>query len=122
MQHFSIRAGILILVLATSAFGCASGSGSDPTDSCHRSYGRGPCIGGKSGPAVTKESACHTLESSQRRCSLRSLAQFQFAEFRRFEISSPLRRASGKASPGFNSRIVVSSIGSPETDRGPPHS
>ena len=122
MHRSSIRAGILILVLATSAFSCATGSGSDPMGSCHRSHGCERCIGDKSGSAITQHSACYKLESSRRQCSLRSLAQFQFAEFRRFEISSPLRRPSGKASPGFNSRIVVSSIGLPETDRGPPHS
>ena len=122
MQHSSIKAGILILVLATSAFGCATGSGSDLLGSCHRSDDRRRCMGGKSGSAISKESACYKLESTRNQCSLRSLAQFQFAEFRRFEISSPLRGTSGKASPGFNSRIVGSSIGPPETDRGPPHS
>jgi hypothetical protein len=53
---------------------------------------------------------------------LRSLAQFQVAELRDFEISSPLQRPTGKAWRAPNSRIIVLSIGSPETDRGPPHS
>jgi hypothetical protein len=79
-------------------------------------------MGGRSGPAIANKNVCNEVKSSRGHCSLRSLAQFHFAEFRRFEISRPLQRVGGKPSPGSNSRIVLSSIGSPETDRGPPHS
>jgi hypothetical protein len=33
-----------------------------------------------------------------------------------------LRCAIGKVSPPFSSRLIVLTIGSPESDRGPPHS
>jgi hypothetical protein len=116
----SITSGLLILVLATSAFGCVTGSGSEPLGSCRRPHHQAPCISGKSGVAVAK--CNHILKSSGGQCTLRSLAQFQIAEFRNFDLASPLMRPSGKASSSVNSRIVVLSIGSPETDRGPPHS
>jgi hypothetical protein len=48
--------------------------------------------------------------------------QFQFVAFHGFEISTPLRRVTGNISAPFDSTIIISSIGSPETDRGPPRS
>jgi hypothetical protein len=63
----------------------------------------------------------HTLKSQRGGCSLRSFVQFQFAEFRRVEISSPPLHRDGEISPPFNPAIIVLSIGSPETDRGPPN-
>ena len=123
MCRSSIASGLLILVFATSAFGCATGSGSESLG--FRPGGRSQrlCGPSKSRAAEPKSSPCgHVLKSSRGQCSLRSLAQFQFAELGDFETSSPLQRASGKASPVINSRIIVLSIGSPETDRGPPYS
>ena len=116
-------AGLLILVFATSTFGCATGSGREPLGFCARGRSQRLCTPRKSRSAEPKSSRCgHVLKLSRGQCSLRSLAQFQFAELRDFEISSPLQRATGKASPALDSRIIVLSIGSPETDRGPPYS
>jgi hypothetical protein len=116
-----VTSGLLMLVLATSASGCAIGSSSKPEILCPRSSTRQVCVQKKPGTAAAKGSACgRTLKSLPGLCSLRSLAQFQFAELHRFENPSPLGHASGKVSPPFNSVIIVSSIGSPETDRGPP--
>lgn len=123
VRRSSITSGLLILVFATSAFGCVTGSGSEPLASCRRPQNQRPCIAHKSGVAVAKSASCsQILKSSRGQCSLRSLTRFQFAEFRNFDLSSPLMRPSGKASLSFNSGIIVLSIGSPETDRGPPHS
>jgi len=123
MCRSSIASGLLILVFATSALGCATGSGSEPLGFCPRGRSQRRCTTSNSRAAEPKSSRCgHLLKSSRGQCSLRSLAQFQFAELRACEICSPLQRATGKASPALNSRIIVLSIGSPETDRGPPHS
>jgi len=51
---------------------------------------------------------------------MRSFIQLQFVTLHTFEISAPLQPDAGSISAPFDSRIVVSSIGSPETDRGPP--
>ena len=48
-----------------------------------------------------------------------SFVQFQFLVFHASEISLPVRTASRISTP-FDSLIIVSSIGSPEADRGPP--
>ncbi len=99
---------LLILVLATSAFGCATGY--------TEGNARLSCIQAKSGkcPAQPK------VKSARAQCSLRSLAQFHYTKLPRFEVPSPLRSASGKTAAISDSTIHVSSIGSPETDRGPP--
>lgn len=121
MSRSPIALGLLILVFATSAFGCATGFGSEPLG-CPRGHSERLCTS-KSRAGGPKSSQCpHMLKSSRGLCSLRSLVQFQFAELRAVEISSPLQRATGKASPALKSGIIVLSIGSPETDRGPPHS
>ena len=123
MCRSSIVSGLLILVFATSTFGCATSFGSEPLGFCPRGHSQRFRVSRKSRVAELQSSRCgRVLKQSRGRCSLRSLAQFQFAELRHFEIFSPLQRATGKASPALNSRIIVSSIGSPETDRGPPHS
>ena len=122
MCRSSITAGLLILVFATSAFGCATGSGSEQSFCAHGRWQR-LYTASKHCAAEPKSCRCgDVLKSSRGQCSLRSLAQFQFAELSDFEISSPLQHATGKASPALNSRIIVLSIGSPETDRGPPSS
>jgi hypothetical protein len=53
---------------------------------------------------------------------VRSFAAFQFVTFRAFVISAALRQTAGNISAPPDSVIIVSSIGSPETDRGPPTS
>jgi hypothetical protein len=123
VRRMSITSGLLILVLGTSVFGCATGWSSKPGTLCPRLGTRQVCAGKKPGTTAARGSACgHTLKSLPGQCSLRSFAQVQFAELHRFEIPSPLRYADGKVPPPFNSVITVSSIGSPETDRGPPGS
>jgi hypothetical protein len=119
----SITSGLLILVFATSASGCATGWSSKPEALCPRPSTRHACVRKKPGTRAAREPGCGpTLKAPPGQCSLRSFAQFQFAELHRFEIPSPLRYVGGKVSAPFNSVIIVSSIGSPETDRGPPGS
>jgi hypothetical protein len=64
----------------------------------------------------------YVLKSQSGRCGIRGFAQFQFVTFHAFEISTPLQRAAGSIPAPFDFVIIVSSIGSPETDRGPPAS
>ena len=122
MRRTSITSGLLILVFATSASGCAIGWNSDPGTYCPRPSARQACVRKKPGTTAARRSACgHILKSLPGRCSSRSLAQFQFAELHRFEIPSPLRQAGSKISLPCNP-VIASSIGSPQTDRGPPRS
>jgi len=130
MRCDSVTSGLLILVLAASAFGCVTAGDNEPCGPevgahqagvilRHGHWSARPCVR----KAVAQRAGCRpVLRSPSPRCSLRSLAQFQFVELRRFEIPSPLRQGDGGVSLPFDSRIVVLSIGSPETDRGPPRS
>ena len=132
MRRYSVTSGLLILVLATSTFGCVTAEGSEPCTSRVDAHQAGvnlerphcstrSCIRRAAAKAVPRRGACRPgLKPPSSRCSLRSLAQFQFEELRRFEIPNPQRQGNGEVAMPFNSRIVVLSIGSPETDRGPP--
>jgi hypothetical protein len=62
------------------------------------------------------------VKSMPGHCSLRSLLRFQFPAFQRFEVSTPLRRTAEIISAPRGASIIATSIGSPETDRGPPRS
>jgi hypothetical protein len=53
---------------------------------------------------------------------MRSFVQLQFLTRPASEISVPLRREAGNIAAPDDGVIIVSSIGSPETDRGPPNS
>jgi hypothetical protein len=54
-------------------------------------------------------------------CRLRSFIQLHFANFQTAEVSVPLLAVT-RGAPPLRVIIVVSSVGPPETDRGPPRS
>lgn len=121
MRRNSIISVLLILVLAASASGCVGGWGSQSAISCHRPSPRPACARGRLGTSTVVGPACgHVLKALPGKCGLRGFVQFQFGAFQTFEISTPLPRVAGNISAPFDSAIIVSSIGSPETDRGPP--
>jgi hypothetical protein len=111
--------GFLILVLAASAFACSSGVCGGP-ESTRCSSTLAACARKKPQTTACLRAPCgYRLKSPSRRCSLRSFAQFQFAKLARFEIPIPLRREA-EVSRAPNLAPIVSSVGSPETDRSPP--
>ena len=59
------------------------------------------------------------LRARAGQCALRSFIQLHFASFAAAEISEPLLVATKVASPS-RVTIVVTSVGPPETNRGPP--
>lgn len=123
MRRTSITSVLLILVLATSASACVVGSGSQLATSCHRPRTGEVCAREKRGTTTAGGIACGgVLKSLPGRCGLRGFVQFQFVAFHTFEISTPLLRTTGNISAPLDSAIIVSSVGSPETDRGPPRS
>jgi hypothetical protein len=122
VRRTSITSVLLILVFATSASACVAEWGSQPATSCPHSSTRRVCVREKPGTAMAFGLCGHVLKSVPGKCGLRSFVQFQFVAFHKFEISAPLRRVAGNISAPFDSAIIVSSIGSPETDRGPPRS
>jgi hypothetical protein len=122
MRCASITCVLLIAVLATSASVCASGWDSQYARFCPRGHG---CAGKKlvyATAAVGPASCGHVLTSLPGKCTVRSFGQFQSAVPHIFESSIPLPLKGGNTAPPSEPRIIISSIGSPETDRGPPRS
>jgi hypothetical protein len=119
MRRTSIASVLLILVLATSASACVAGWGQQADSCAHTIRPVSPLAK----PGIATRTQCsHALESLPGRCGMRSFIQFQFVAFHAFQISAPLKRAAGNISRPPDAVIIASSIGSPETDRGPPRS
>lgn len=109
----SITSVLLIVAMATSASACVAGWCSQLETSCRPAGVRKAC--------AREKPACGPLiKSLPGKCGLRSFLQFHFAAFFTFEISTPFRCASSTISVPSDSVIIASSIGTPETDRGPP--
>jgi hypothetical protein len=53
---------------------------------------------------------------------MRSFVPFQFVSLNAGQTSVPFQYTAGHISLPLDSVIIISSIGSPETDRGPPRS
>lgn len=110
---------LLILALAASASGCVAGWGGQSTPSTSQQ----PCAGEKwvsTAPAV--DPCRHVLKSLPGRCGLRGFVLFQFVAIKPFQILAPLQLIASNVSTPLDSVIIVSSVGPPETDRGPPSS
>ena len=116
-----IFSALLVVVLSTSASGCVLGWASQPTY-CLSSANQS-CTSRSLRTTIRRSPGCGlALKARPAGCSLRSFLKFQFVAFDRFEISTPLRCIPGKVSALPDSAMIVSSIGSPQTDRGPPRS
>ena len=113
---------VLILVLVASSFGCVAGLDGPAASPCVDSVARRDRSQKMPGAALVHRQACqHVLKRGTSGCSLRSLMQFHFLAFHPRETSAPRDVADG-ISVRPESGIITSSIGPPETDRGPPHS
>jgi hypothetical protein len=123
MRRASITSVLLILALGTSASACVAGWGSQSAPSCVRPNARQARARTKPSISTAVGTTCgHSLKSLPGNCGLRNFVQFQFVTFHKFEVHTPLRPTCGNISAPLDSAIIVSSIGSPETDRGPPRS
>jgi len=119
----SILSCLLILVFSTSTLGCVTGRSSHSGIFCSSTGIRQTCKKAKSSRDVRPGSACReTLKRPLDRCNLRGFLQSQLAVLANFEISTPSLPAMGEVSLLSRSIFVASSVGSPQTDRGPPAS
>lgn len=123
MRRASFTSVLLIVVLATSMSYCVAGWGGQlPATRSHLS-GRQDCAPKKQAGTTAAERACgHVVKPPPGRCVMRSFFPFQSVALQTFGVSAPLRSAVARISPPSDPTIIVSSIGSPETDRGPPRS
>jgi len=123
VRRVSITSVLLILALVASSSSCVAGWGSQRAASCSHSIVRKSCVRKNHAVAKAMDPDCgRVLEQSPGTCGIRGFFQAKFAAFRGIEISIPLRRVAGRVSAPSDFPIMVSSVGSPETDRGPPRS
>jgi hypothetical protein len=127
MRRTSIISALLILILQASVSVCMAGWGIPATNSCPQRGSRQSCVRKKSGVETPRPACEHVpcgrvLRSLPDRCGIRSFVQFQAVAFRADQISTPHQFMFTNIAAPIDSRIIVSSIGSPETDRGPPAS
>lgn len=124
VRRTSITSALLVMALATSSSGCVDGWGRHVALSCPRPRVRQDCARKKPASAAAMGLQCgHLLRSLPGNCGVRGFVQAQVAALHAFEASTPLRRTASCISAPFGSGIIIiSAIGSPETDRGPPRS
>jgi hypothetical protein len=120
MRRASLIAALLIVSLANTASACVIGPSVSPAASCRRAKSGKPCA--QKIVQSTNSPCDHVVKSVPAQCSLRGLLQFQLLQFRAFDISVPLLKTAENLSLPPDSTFRFTSIGSPETDRGPPHS
>jgi len=121
MRGASITSVLLTAVLAASASACLAGFGSRHATVCDYPVSRDHCVRTKGNVAATLSASCgHTLTSVPAQCGLRSFLSLPFVVFRSIEIATPLQVGAGNISAPSDSKIIIFSIGSPQTDRGPP--
>ena len=117
MRLASATSVLLLVVLATLAPNCVAGWNGQTAADCSRAGVHRICVGQK---VDASRGSCHrALKSQPNSCGLRSFVQMQFASFRSTGLTRLLLRSVGSVFPG-RPAIFASSIGSPQTDRGPP--
>jgi hypothetical protein len=123
VRRVSITSVLLILALIASSSSCVVGWCSQRTASCSHSIALKSCARKNHDVAEAMGADCGSvLEPSPGTCRIRGFVQPKFAAFQGVEISIPLRCVAGRVSAPSDFPILVSSVGSPETDRGPPRS
>ncbi len=106
-------AALLILTVAISASACVEGAGSALAKPCK--FSRTHCS------RVARSSKCSTVsKASSSHCDVRGLLQFHFIAFHKSDTTASLRALPGRVAIPSRLALRLSSIGSPETDRGPP--
>jgi hypothetical protein len=113
-----LTSALLILAVLVSVSACVAGPLGD-TSGCYRQKGKTQPLVAVHGGSMAAAAACRALKSIPAKCGMRSFLQLNFVALRTFTMAAPLHCPAAIQSP-YDSRIVVSSIGSPETDRGPP--
>jgi len=123
MRRIRVMAALLVLLLTTSASACITGWTDEPAPACHRQTAHHNYASAKRSTAKwVAHLACTGTSKSPARCGIRGFDQLQFAEFGPRLCSSLLLIPTGIIAAPACETIVISSIGSRETDRGPPRS
>lgn len=116
MRRASLISGLLILTMALTGFRCAAGG-------CINAQTAGLAVSTRQHTTAAQTAgSAGIVKASPKQCNLRAFSQSQSAVFRKIGMPTPLSLSSGKVSPPVNAGLFRSSVGSPESDRGPPRS
>jgi hypothetical protein len=124
MRRVSIPAitALLILSLGASTSMCLAGSTNLAAQTCHRRGAPHACSGATRHVAsAAHQHGCDELKTQVAGCGVRGLDQIQFAGFIPPAVSPPSLIAV-KVIAQRSLAPASSSVGFPETDRGPPRS
>ena len=122
MCRLRVLSGLLVLLLTTSASVCITGWTGQSPSTCRRNSRYTRADTKQKNPTAVHSACGHVLESQLGRCGIRGFDQLQFVEFGPRLSSNLLLVPTDRVVAPACTKIVVSSIGSPETDRGPPRS
>jgi hypothetical protein len=122
MRHSATIALLLVALMNTMATACVADSSGRNARPCkqHKDFCRGKAVRAR---GKTPASTCAaSLKAPEAHCGLRSFVQSHFAESKSSApITVQLVSAASVTVPD-DPLIIISSIGSPHTDRGPPRS
>jgi hypothetical protein len=118
MSRACIVALLLIVSLGASASVCIVGYGNSSLKSCKHLKSDQGCA--RKSPNAGTAQCGSLLKAPPSNCSIRSLAQFHLFVFPKLEAGITLLVLPESVSIPPGSVPRVTSIGSPETDRGPP--
>jgi hypothetical protein len=113
MRRTPLTAVLVIATLAGVSPACVAGWGAQGTSPCRATADRAHTT------SKTAASCRRIVKPESAKCGLRTFIQFQIAQFHSSGFSNPLIPVNEYV-PAENPRIIVTSIGPPETDRGPP--
>jgi hypothetical protein len=112
----SLISALLMLTLCASASACVNGTGTGFGAACRISHPRLSALG------ATENTCGHAFNTRVAQCPLRGLLQFQFLTLSAFQIAVPIDVIAETVTVPSDSTAKLTSVGSPETDRGPPRS
>jgi len=121
VERISITSCLLIPVLFTSTLGCVTGRAGKTPNLCSTRSAHHACqktkhlVGNTHGPSCGE-----TLSGLPAPCNLHGFVQSQMAVLPNLELPSPAQHPTGEVSLPSRAIFIFSSIGSPQTDRGPP--
>ncbi len=115
----SLISALLMLALCASASACANGTGTRLGTACRVSH---LIPSHRSTFGAAHNNCGHAFKTRATQCSLRGLLQFQFLTLLAFEMAAPFDVIAKSVAAPSDSTAKLTSVGSPETDRGPPRS
>ena len=115
----SLISALLILALSASASACLNGTGTSLVAACRIPHTK---LSHQNASRTANDNCGQAFKGRPDVCRLRGLLPFHFLTLPAFEIAIPFDLIAEKVAAPSDSTAKLTSVGSPETDRGPPRS